>query len=247
MKILTVCGITKSGKTTTAEHLIRELTGRGYTVGSLKDIHFEEFAIDEPGTNTHRHRLAGADPVTARGLFETDVLFGRQLTLEEMMPFYHQDYLVLEGWELPGIPMILTAHGVGELEERDNPFVFAVCGRISADMVEYKGRPVIDATADIKKLVDLVEQRVYDHLPMVSRECCGLCGMDCAALGARILEGTAQLSACRLRRQVSLQINGQEIKMVPFVQQLLKNAVLGVARELNGYQKGQIRVTFYDE
>ena len=37
-------------------------------MGSVKDIHFEAFAIDTPGTNTYRHRQAGAELVTARGL-----------------------------------------------------------------------------------------------------------------------------------------------------------------------------------
>jgi hypothetical protein len=34
--------------------------------------------------------------------------------------------------------------------------------------------------------------------------------------------------------------------MVQFVQTILKNAVLGVAKELHGYEKGQIQVTFTD-
>lgn len=71
MKVFSVYGITKSGKTTTIENIIRELKRRGYTVGSVKEIHYEKFAIDTEGTNTDRHRRAGAEPVTARGHFET--------------------------------------------------------------------------------------------------------------------------------------------------------------------------------
>ena len=87
MKIFSVCGISKSGKTTTIELLIKELIRRGYTVGSFKDIHFEQFAIDNEGTNTYRHKQAGARPVTARGISETE---GKKLLL---LPFVILKYI----------------------------------------------------------------------------------------------------------------------------------------------------------
>ena len=121
MKVFSVFGITKSGKTTTIDHIIRELVGRGYTVGSLKDIHFEKFAIDTPGTNTDRHRQAGADPVIARGIKETDILFGSHLSLGQILGFYRQDYAVLEGICEECIPAIVTGHSIAELDERDAP------------------------------------------------------------------------------------------------------------------------------
>lgn len=67
MRIFSVSGISKSGKTTTIEEIIKELRRRRYTVGSIKDIHFEAFAIDGPSTNTARHRRAGSELVTAWG------------------------------------------------------------------------------------------------------------------------------------------------------------------------------------
>ncbi|NMB21105.1 MAG: hypothetical protein GX979_09565 [Firmicutes bacterium] len=37
--------------------------------------------------------------------------------------------------------------------------------------------------------------------------------------------------------QVELLLNGAALPMVPFVQAILKNAVLGVVKELNGYRE----------
>ena len=247
MRIFSVCGISKSGKTTTIELLIRELIKRGYTVGSVKDIHFEKFAIDTPGTNTHRHKQAGANPVTARGLYETDIMFDKQLGIPEILRFYNQDFVILEGVREAGIPAILTAHSAGELDEQYMPFVFAVSGRIAAQVNNYNGLPVIDATADITALADLVERTVYHYLPMQTKECCGLCGFDCETLGRRIISGESLPGDCLLQKRVTLTVNGHEIEMVPFVQAILKNAVLGVAKELRGYEKGQIQVSFTDE
>ena len=246
MKVFSVFGLSKSGKTTTIELLISELIRRGYTVGSVKDIHFEQFAIDTPGTNTHRHKQAGANPVTARGLYETDIMFDKSLRISEILKFYNQDFVILEGVREAGIPAIMAAHTVSELDEQITPFVFAVSGRIAAQVNNYKV-PAIDATADITALADLVERKVYHYLPMQTKECCGLCGFDCETLGRRIIAGESEADACLLQKCVTLTVNGREIEMVPFVQTILKNAVLGVAKELRGYEKGQIQVMFTDE
>ena len=49
---------------------------------------------------------------------------------------------------------------------------------------------------------------------------------------------------CALSKQdVILKINGKEIIMVPFVQNILKNAVEAVSKELSGYtESGDIEV-----
>jgi molybdopterin-guanine dinucleotide biosynthesis protein B len=41
-----------------------------------------------------------------------------------------------------------------------------------------------------------------------------------------------------LRNAVTLRINGIEIEMVPFVQNILRNAVVAVAQELEGFKEG---------
>lgn len=52
-------GSSGSGKTTLLEKLIRELTDRGYRVGTIKhDVH--GFEMDRPGKDSWRHKQAGA-------------------------------------------------------------------------------------------------------------------------------------------------------------------------------------------
>lgn len=240
MKVFTVFGITQSGKTTTIENIITELNKRRYSVGSVKEIHFEEFAIDQEGSNTSRHRKAGAELVTARGYYETDFLSPKRLSVEEILRFYHQEYVVLEGVTDTNTPKIITAHSIEEIEERLDGRVFAISGRISNKMKEYKGIPVINSITDIEELVDLIEEKVYEKLPDFPRECCGVCGFDCRELGARILKGEAKREDCVIsQNNIKLVVNDKEISMVPFVQKLLCNAVMGVVKELDGFQEGQ--------
>ena len=63
MKICTIVGVRKSGKTTTVTGLIKELKKRGYRVGTVKSVFCPEFTLDTSDSNTWRHREAGADLV----------------------------------------------------------------------------------------------------------------------------------------------------------------------------------------
>jgi formylmethanofuran dehydrogenase subunit E len=60
-KVLLIVGYKKVGKTTLIEKLIPELSGRGYRVGTVKHHHSDfPVAVDTVGTDSWRHRQAGA-------------------------------------------------------------------------------------------------------------------------------------------------------------------------------------------
>ena len=247
MKVFSVCGITQSGKTTTIEHIIRELSARGYRVGSVKEIHFETFALDtNTASNTVRHRMAGSGLVTARGEKETDVMFPFKLDMRKLLSFYHGfDYVVLEGVVDIAVPVIVTAHSLEDLEDKWSGYTFCVSGRIADEMAEYKGVPAISAVSDILSLTNLIERKVYDMLPGFDPECCDACGCNCSELGVRILRGEAKRRDCVAGRGVELLIDGRRIDMVPFVQSILRGAALGVVKELDGYRDGaKIEIKF---
>lgn len=239
MKVLSIFGISKSGKTTTIESVIRELCRRGYTIGSVKEIHYEQFAIDTEGSNTDRHRKAGSTLVTALGLSETDVLYQNALPVREILKLYNHDFVVLEGVRDFPCPKIITAHSTQEIDERIDDTIFALSGVISnCTNDEYRGLPVISGISEIDRLVDLIEEKVFDVLPDFPAECCCACGSDCTGLCVKILNSDAKRSDCVLYQpEIKLRIDGDDIPMVPFVQRLLKNAILGVASELEGYKK----------
>ena len=65
MKAPPVFGVTgwkNSGKTTLVERLVSELVRRGFTVSTIKHAH-HVFDIDRKGTDSYRHRAAGAHEV----------------------------------------------------------------------------------------------------------------------------------------------------------------------------------------
>lgn len=62
MKVYGVIGWKNSGKTSLMERLVAEITGRGFTVSTVKHVH-HDVDLDQPGKDSHRHRQAGASEV----------------------------------------------------------------------------------------------------------------------------------------------------------------------------------------
>ena len=240
IKLLSVCGVSSTGKTTTIENIIKELKKRRYTIGSVKEIHFEGFNIDDKGSNTYRHSKAGANPVTARGYKETDVLYNSRLNLEKILYHYTQEFVLLEGIEEGNFPKIITANNTDEIEERLDDTVIAISGKISNKIDKYKDLPVINAIKEVDKLVDLIEDKCFEKMPDFPEECCSACGFSCEQLTKMIIKGKAKREDCIINEtNIKLFINNKEIEIVPFVQKLLYNSVLGVVSELDGYKEGK--------
>ncbi|MES0864609.1 molybdopterin-guanine dinucleotide biosynthesis protein B [Ruegeria sp. SCPT10] len=62
MKVYGVTGWKNAGKTGLMERLVAEITGRGFSVSTVKHAH-HSFDVDQPGRDSHRHRMAGAREV----------------------------------------------------------------------------------------------------------------------------------------------------------------------------------------
>ena len=62
MRVYGVIGWKNSGKTSLMERLVAEITGRGFSVSTVKHVH-HDVDLDQPGKDSHRHRAAGASEV----------------------------------------------------------------------------------------------------------------------------------------------------------------------------------------
>jgi len=206
MRAVMIKGFSKTGKTSTVQALVSELRRRGYTVGTVKDIHFEAFRADTPGTDTFKHMEAGARRVTARGVNETAMFSDRQMSIHEILKYYKEDFVILEGDSGLKCPTIITGKTADDIDKRMCPEAIAVSGIISNDIDEYNGLPVINGITEVEKLADLVEKKTKNEETVLD---------------------------------VELTIDGEEIWMVPFVKETLKNVVVGAVKALDGYEEGK--------
>lgn len=159
MKVISVKGYKKTGKTTTCERIIAELVRRGYTVGSAKDTHFEGFAMDQAGTDSYRHAKAGASTVIISGPAETDVLYQRRVEIADLLDLYTEDFLVVEGGAGLPVASVVTGKTCEDLDRRRDRRTIAFSGIIAGGLAMHDGLPVVSALTDIAALVDLIEER----------------------------------------------------------------------------------------
>ncbi|WP_162652155.1 molybdopterin-guanine dinucleotide biosynthesis protein B [Lentilitoribacter sp. Alg239-R112] len=61
-KIFGISGWKDSGKTTLTAALVAEMTSRGLSISTVKHAH-HEFDVDQPGTDSFKHRQSGAQEV----------------------------------------------------------------------------------------------------------------------------------------------------------------------------------------
>lgn len=214
MRIVMIKGYSKTGKTSTVTSLVKELRKRGYTVGTVKDIHFEGYHADNPGTDTYKHRDAGAQRVTALGPADTAIIVDRHMKIEEILKYYKEDFVILEGDSGLKCPTIITGKTIDDLDKRMCPEAIAFSGIIAGDLrtheeagiKEYRGLPVINGITEVEKMADLVEKKTSS--------------------------ATGDID-------VELTIGGEDVFMVPFVKNTIKNVVIGAVKALDGYEEGK--------
>ena len=167
MKVIAIIGTSNSGKTTVCEVIIKGLRARGYSVGSVKEIHSPDFALDpDPAEDTGRHRASGSQLITARAFHETDILYRGKLPIEKILRHYDQDYVILEGVADCDCPRIITAHSLEEVEERLDGRAAAISGVLAnGGARELLGLPVFNALQEPGLLVDFVEAHASVHVP----------------------------------------------------------------------------------
>jgi molybdopterin-guanine dinucleotide biosynthesis adapter protein len=158
MRIIGLAGWSGSGKTTLLTRAIPRLTARGFTVSTLKHAH-HDFDIDQPGKDSHSHRLAGATEVligSARRFALMHELRGEaEPTLGALLQKLSQvDLVVVEGYKRAPHPK-LEVHraALGQpLLAPDDPSIVAIA---SDAPLPGAAIPVIDLD-DIDGIVELL-------------------------------------------------------------------------------------------
>jgi molybdopterin-guanine dinucleotide biosynthesis protein MobB len=103
MKIFGVTGYKNAGKTGLMERLVTEITGRGFSVSTLKHAH-HAFDVDHPGKDSFRHREAGAHQVVLssgkRWAMMTELRETSEPSLNELISkMTPVDLILIEGWK----------------------------------------------------------------------------------------------------------------------------------------------------
>ncbi|MCD6453541.1 MAG: molybdopterin-guanine dinucleotide biosynthesis protein B [Dehalococcoidales bacterium] len=154
--LISVVGISNSGKTTLVEKLTRELISRGYRVATFK--HTPGGAnFDEPGKDSWRYLQAGSQAAVVSAPDGVALIkpVASEASLDELVRLLGEDYdiIIAEGFKHSDIPKIeVHRKGVGSLLSGLSRLVAIV----TDEPLETRARQF--SPEDIKDLADLLEK-----------------------------------------------------------------------------------------
>lgn len=157
--IVSIVGRSNTGKTTLIEKMIKELTGRGYRVATIKH-NLHGFDIDHPGKDSWRHREAGARLTVLASPKKVAVIrdVDRDYTIDEIRDRYVEDadIIIVEGYkenDFPKIEVFRSSLGNKLLGKKQGNLLAVASDRpLGIDV------PCLDIN-DARGIVDMVEMR----------------------------------------------------------------------------------------
>ncbi|MBZ9653315.1 molybdopterin-guanine dinucleotide biosynthesis protein B [Phyllobacterium lublinensis] len=160
-RIFGITGWKNSGKTTLTVKLVAELTRRGWRVSTVKHAH-HDFDIDKEGTDSYRHRKAGAGEVAIvsdqRWALMHELSDENEPSLLDIVGrFAPCDLVLVEGYKREQHKKIETRRLEGRSGDRltlNDPTIVAIA---SDHAIAGEHVPVYDLD-DISGLADLVER-----------------------------------------------------------------------------------------
>jgi molybdopterin-guanine dinucleotide biosynthesis adapter protein len=170
IQAIAVVGTKKSGKTTTIENLIRELSRRGYKVAAIKHVPEPDHTIDTPGKDTWRYAQAGAKTVVSAATGEIATVEKTPLETVSLNVLIRRckgnDIVFIEGLKKEvarrkSIPKIVVAktmdEAVNALEIYKPILVFS--GPYSTKNLNFE-IPYADALTNAQELADIIENKL---------------------------------------------------------------------------------------
>lgn len=157
MKIYGIVGYKNAGKTGLMERLVTEITGRGFTVSTLKHAH-HSFDVDHPGKDSYRHRAAGAHQVLlssrARWALMTEMRGTDEPPLAALLQRLDPvDLVLVEGYKRDAHPKVEAFR-----EEPGNPLIAkgdTTIRAVASDTALTLDRPVFDLN-DTTAIADFI-------------------------------------------------------------------------------------------
>jgi molybdopterin-guanine dinucleotide biosynthesis protein B len=169
-RVIAVVGSKKSGKTTTIERTIQQLTRRGYKIAAIKHVSEPDFTIDTARKDTWKFALSGAETiisVAANEIATIEKVPLKSLSLETLLKKCRgKDVVFVEGLKKlvatrRSIPKIVVVKSMKEAKNALESFrpILAFSGPYSTEAM-ISEFPYADALRNPEKLADIIEDKL---------------------------------------------------------------------------------------
>lgn len=162
MKVFGITGWKNSGKTTLVADLVKHLSGRGLKVSTIKHAHCN-FDIDKPGTDSFKHREAGAQQVllasSNRWALMHELRNDQEPELDELLQHLEPvDLVIVEGFKMgdqPKIQVVRPQNNTERLPEDAQPIV-AIASDEQVEPADYGCNGPLLPLNDIAAIADFI-------------------------------------------------------------------------------------------
>ncbi|TFG34115.1 molybdopterin-guanine dinucleotide biosynthesis protein B [Candidatus Thorarchaeota archaeon] len=159
MRVFAVSGYSGSGKTTVVEAIVRTLCARGSSIITVKSSKHD--VKEETGTDSWRHRRAGAKTTIILGPESSIVHYGECRPLQDLLQGIDAEYLIIEGMKHRDIPKFWCI-GDSEIDRETLPISVkaVVAWRVTENQ---QGLDVLIVPAhDIDRLITIIEEEAVN-------------------------------------------------------------------------------------
>ena len=151
--MVVITGYKDTGKTTAIEGIVKELSARGYEIGTMKHCH-HGFDLDRPGKDSWRHRRAGPAGTALVGPYGF-AMIGQNPPVQDPRSiaawlFPEADLVIAEGFHWLNLPRIEIVERGGQT--RSGPPEGELLARL----------PHRFGLTDIRHICDLLELRLLE-------------------------------------------------------------------------------------
>lgn len=232
-----VVGWKDSGKTTLATEIVRAFAAAGKRTAVIKHTHH---GMDMPGTDTHRHLIAGAASVAGTGPESTAVIWPEEINTRRLAALMNTDILIVEGGKSLGwLPRIIVPRRDDSAEDiaaLHRGLAVAAWQRTAAGAEDL---PVLTDSSDLPALI------MEKGFALAGLDC-EACGReDCAGLARDIVAGKATARDCVAQETgVKVTVGGHAVPMKPFVEDMIRGGIVGMLKGLKDVGTGKVSIEF---
>jgi molybdopterin-guanine dinucleotide biosynthesis adapter protein len=170
-RVIGLAGWSGAGKTTLLTKLLPRLVARGLEVSTIKHAH-HSFDLDQPGKDSHSHRLAGATEVlvssAARWALLHELRGAAEMRLEDLVSkLAPVDLVIVEGFKRglhPKLEVYRSAVGKPPLHA-DDPKIVA----IAADVALPRAQVPVLGIDDIEGIIEVILARAEPATALAGR------------------------------------------------------------------------------
>jgi hypothetical protein len=149
------------------------------------------------------------------------------------------DFVVTEGFKsLETMAKIVVPIEQRDIDELSNGLEIAIVD-VDGRGTIFGGTTPVLSLERTEELANIVEERAF---PILSGLNCHGCGYeDCLTMGQAILTGKAIVGGCvGYSPSFNLKVDGLDVSLGPFVQDVTRNVVLGLVRSFKGVERAHM-------